>query len=173
MDGMKIKVRSCSNPIAQNNNFNGWLHGDFWKNLFLFSPDGLVQACYFNAPGVMHDSSMADWAGSYDKIDGFCEQTGFRVVADPAFAREHHDETIPLYQSNADGQGRMRQNRELHAAATSVCQLSEWGMHGFKASFQCLQVTFPYEEQVELRLIMQMIILLYNFQATTVGQNQI
>ena len=173
MDGLKIKICSCANPVAQNNNYNGWLHGHFRNNLLLFSPDGLVQACYFNAPGTMHDSSMAIWGGVYDKIDAVYQQTGFCVVADSAFARENRNSILPSYQTNLNHQGQMRQHQDLYAAATSMRQLSKWGMHGFKSSFRRLESTFPYKERGELRVIMQMIILLYNFRASTVGQNQI
>ena len=46
-------------------------------------------------------------------------------------------------------------------------------MRGLQASFPRLRDRLRYEEQGERKLIIQVIVLLYNFRATTVGQNQI
>ena len=54
-----------------------------------------------------------------------------------------------------------------------VRQLSEWGMRGLQGSFPRLKDRIKYEERGERKLILQMIVLLYNFRASTVGQNQI
>jgi len=54
-----------------------------------------------------------------------------------------------------------------------VRQLSEWGMRGLQVSFPYLKDRLIYEEIGERKIILQLIVLLYNFRATTVGQNQI
>ena len=62
---------------------------------------------------------------------------------------------------------------QMDRDATSVRQLSEWGMRGLQGSFPRLKDRIKYEEKGERKLILQMFILLYNFRASTVGQNQI
>ena len=57
--------------------------------------------------------------------------------------------------------------------ATSIQQLSEWGMRCLQGSFPRLKDKFRYEEKGERKFIVQMIVLLYNFRASKVGQNQI
>ncbi len=37
-----------------------WLHGHFISNVFVFAVDGTIRICGLNAPGSMHDSTIAD-----------------------------------------------------------------------------------------------------------------
>ena len=173
MDGLKIHLHASTDGAVQNRFYNGWLHSHFICSLFLFSPDGRVRATYFNAPGTMHDSTMAEWSGVCDALDGIYNQYRLRIVADSAFASEQHPSILPSYQTNYNQQGQIRQASAIHSAATSVRQLSEWGMRGFQASFPRLQDGLLWEERGERKVILQLIILLYNFRASTVGQNQI
>jgi hypothetical protein len=46
-------------------------------------------------------------------------------------------------------------------------------MRGLQGSFPCLKDRLLYEERGERRIILEMIVLLYNFRASTVGMNQI
>jgi hypothetical protein len=52
-------------------------------------------------------------------------------------------------------------------------QSAEWGMCGIQSSFSCLKGTFVYEETGEHRIMIKMMVLLYNLCARTVGINQI
>ena len=175
MDGLKVPIEASAKH--QNLFYNGWKCDHFISNLFLFSPDGRIRASYINAPGSWHDSTLAIYSDTYNKIDSIHARErnrgGARVVVDSAFGSERRQSLLKSYQSNTDQEGRIRQKSELFRAATSVRQLSEWGMNGLQASFPRLKDRLRYEEQGERKMVMSLIVLLYNFRATNVGFNQI
>jgi hypothetical protein len=107
IDGLKLWLQRSGNNKIQNLFFNSWTHNHYVCNLFLFSPDGKIQACYVNAPGTMHDSTMASWSGIYKKLDDLYETTGAQVVVVSAFALEHCQLVYKSYHSNIDNQGRL------------------------------------------------------------------
>ena len=57
--------------------------------------------------------------------------------------------------------------------ATSARQTAEWGMLALQASFPRLKDRFVYEERGERRIVLKMMVLLYNMRARMVGINQI
>ena len=173
MDGLKLRLERSGDDATQNSFFNGWTHDHYVSNLFLFSPDGKIRACYINAPGTFHDSTMANMSGIYDKIDILYERLGSKVVVDSAFSADNRRSVYKSHQNNIDRYGNVRQKSEVHRQATSVRQLSEWGMRGLQGSFPRLKDRLPYEERGERKLILEMIVLLYNYRASTVGMNQI
>jgi hypothetical protein len=173
MDGLKIRLEKAGNPNVQNVFFNGWTHDHYISNLFLFSPDGKIRACYVNAPGTMHDSTMARWGNLYDKVDQLYATMGVKIVVDSAFASERRDSMYKSYQNNIDQYGNVRQNSQIQRQATAVRQMSEWGMRALQASFPRLKDRMLYEEKGERRLIMNLIVFLYNYRASVVGLNQI
>ena len=173
MDGLKIRLEKPGEERVQNIFYNGWTHDHYISNLFLFSPDGKVRACYINAPGTFHDSTMANMSRIYDKVDDGHAQLGSKIVVDSAFASDGRPSLYKSHQQNFDRRGIQRQNPEVHRQATSVRQLSEWGMRGFQGSFPRLKDKLNYEERGERRIILEMIVLLYNFRASSVGLNQI
>ena len=52
-------------------------------------------------------------------------------------------------------------------------QSAEWGMRAIQSSFPRIQDRFVYEEFGERKIILKMMILLYNLRARKVGINQI
>jgi hypothetical protein len=120
----------------------------------------------------MHDSTMAKWGGLYQEIDNMYRIYGVKIVVDSAFASEARDSVYKSFQSNIDNDGNIQQAFDIQQQATSVRQLSEWGMRALQASFPRLKDRMIYEEKGERRLIMNMIVLLYNFRASVVGLNQ-
>jgi len=173
MDGLKIMLEKAGDLNTQNMFYNGWTHDHYISCLFLFSPDGLIRACYLNAPGSRHDSTNANYSDVYEKVDKIYEQTGAKVVVDTAFNSGEKASMIKSHQSNIDGQGRVRRASQLHRDATSLRQMSEWGMRGFQGSFPRLKDRMIYEERGERRIILTMVTLLYNFRASNLGMNQI
>jgi hypothetical protein len=173
MDGLKLLLEKSGNNKQQNNFYNGWTHDHYVSNLFLFSPDGKIRASLLNAPGVLHDSTLATWSRIYDAISEIYERTGAKVVVDSAFAAGDSNSMIKSFQDVTDRNGGMRQNPRVNRAATSVRQMAEWGMRGLQGSFPRLKDRLLYEERGERKIILRMIVLLYNFRAATVGQNQI
>ena len=109
----------------------------------------------------------------WDKIDILYERLGSKVVVDSAFSADNRRSVYKSHQNNIDRYGNVRQKSEVHRQATSVRQLSEWGMRGLQGSFPRLKDRLPYEERGERKLILEMIVLLYNYRASTVGMNQI
>ena len=61
----------------------------------------------------------------------------------------------------------------INRAATSVRQLSEWGMRQIQGQFPRLKDPLPYEEFGERKVILNLQVLLYNYQTSTIGINQI
>ena len=50
----------------------------------------------------------------------------------------------------------------IRREATSMHQASEWGMRSFQASFLCLKDHLPFEHFGHRKIVMIMVILLYN-----------
>ena len=173
MDGLKLRLERAGDNNMQNNYYNGWTHDHYVSNLFLFSPDGKIRACYINAPGTMHDSSMAKWSGLYDKVDGLYNRRGSKIVVDSAFAADDRPSLYKSFQSNIDNRGNVRQNSQVQNQATSVRQMAEWGMRGLQASFPRLKDRITYEERGDRRLTLELIVMLYNYRASVVGLSQI
>lgn len=69
MDGLKTLIQSSGDDLTQNKFHNGWKNAHYVNSLFLFSADGKVRAVVFNVPGVVHDSTMAEWGGVYEKVE--------------------------------------------------------------------------------------------------------
>ena len=84
LDGLKTNIEKAGDGGTQNNFYNGWTHGHYVNCLFLFTADGLICGSVFNAPGVYHDSAIAD-CGMYKLIDEVYVETGGKVVVDSAF----------------------------------------------------------------------------------------
>jgi hypothetical protein len=173
MDGLKVMLQQAGNAEVQSMFYNGWMCDHYISNLFLFSPNGRICACYFNAPGSVHDSTMAEMSGIYDKIDSIHQQTGGQVVVDSAFSKKGRPSLIKSNQNNIDNQGRARQLNTINREATSVRQLSEWGMRGLQGAFPRLADRVPFEERGERKQLLQLVVLLFNYRTEKVGFNQI
>jgi hypothetical protein len=173
IDGLKLRLQRSGNNKIQNLFFNGWTHNHQVCNLFLFSPDGKIRACYINACRTMHNSTMASWSGIFKKLDDLYETTGAKVVVDSAFASERRQLVYKSYQSNIESQGPVQQNLQMQRQAASVWQMAEWDMRGLQASFPRLKDRLDYKEKGERRLIIELIVYSYNYQASLVGLSQI
>jgi hypothetical protein len=177
MDGLKLHIEASSDDSKQAMYYNGWKCDHFISNLFLFSPDGLIRASYFNCPGTFHDSTMARMSGIYEKVKDVFQATGGQVVVDSAFTTENaSDGLIKSSQRNINRQGTIggsgmtsQQNRD----ATSIRQLSEWGMRGLQGSFPKLKDRLPYEERGERKRFLQLVILVHNYRTSRLGLSQI
>jgi len=170
-DGLKLYLQQSSNAMIQNIFYNGWTHDHYVGNVFVFAPSGVVIACSFNAPGSMHDSAIAEWGSIYQKLEDVYERTGGTCVVDSAFSRGQYPFLIKSSQNLPD----TAVSAELHRArqATSARQGSEWGMRAFQGSFPRLKDRIIYEERGERRLILHLVILLFNLRSRLVGMNQI
>jgi len=51
--------------------------------------------------------------------------------------------------------------------------MTEWGMQGFQSSSPCLKEKIIYEERGERKIMLNLMVLLYNFRVAKVEQKQI
>ena len=85
MDGLKVRIGSAPDGIVQSHSYNGWKSNHFVTAVLCFAPDGTIHACFNNALGCTHDSTVADWGSIYTKLTGIYEETGLEFVIDWAF----------------------------------------------------------------------------------------
>lgn len=169
-DGVKLSIQGSGDINEQNMFYNGWYHGTFHNSIFVFAPDGRIRLCCFNSPGCWHDSWQADMGNVYHKLEDIYLRTGKKVVIDSAFKLHNAPFLIKSAQTDPYGAGPLLQNR----AATSVRQLSEWGMRMIEAQFPRLgKEALRYETTGERKCTINLMILLYNFATKRVGINQI
>ena len=123
MDGLKLALQRPGKERQQNNFYNGWTHEHYVTNVFLSSPDGKIRCSYFNASGVLHNSTIAIWSSIYDKIEMVYRDTGKRVVVDSAFASKKSNAMLKSHQNNVDANGSNPQQRfGIDCQATSDSQ---------------------------------------------------
>lgn len=176
MDGLKLRLQAAGNNKIQGNFYNGWTHDHYVSAVFVFCPDGTIPICCYNVPGCVHDSKIAEWGNIYTKLESVYERTGSKCTVDSAFSLSNKPYLIKSSQGHpveAQDLETYRQQRELNSQATSMRQAAEWGMRAIQSSFPRLKDRFIYEEFGERKIIMTMIILLYNLRARRVGINQI
>jgi hypothetical protein len=118
---------------------------------------------------------MATMSRIYNQIDDvFYSMEGTaKVVVDSAFAAEDRPSLVNSFSNNVRQDGQPRQPHRLNNYATSVRQMAEWGMQGFQSSFPRLKEKILYEEKGEWKIMLNLMVLLYNFRVAKVGQNQI
>ena len=112
---------------------------------------------------------MGDY-GVYAKIQWVHDEYGGKIVVDSAFNLSNQPFLVKSAQQDPIGDSLgVIINRE----ATSVRQLSEHGMRMIQAQFPRMLDKLPYEEFGERKVILQLMVLLYNYQASKVGINEI
>ena len=111
---------------------------------------------------------MADY-GIYDLMEEIYQQTGGKVVVDSAFQLSNSAYLIQSSQMDPTEAFALLLNRE----ATSIWQLSEWGMRMIQAQFPRLKDKVKYEEEGERKIIFCLMVHLYNFQTYNIGHNEI
>ena len=177
MDGLKLYLQQSGNFVIQERFYNGWTHDHYVTSVFCFCPDGTIPIAFFNVPGSVHDSQVAELGGIYNKLEAVFETTGGKCCVDSAFGNIERDFLLKSGQDilGSSAPTRHEQNREhqLRRQTTSARQTAEWGMLSIQASFPRIKDRFIYEERGERRLVMKMFVLLYNMRARMVGINQI
>jgi hypothetical protein len=170
-DGLKLYLEASGDePDLENAFYNGWQHSHFVSCVFVFAPDGTIPAAVLNAPGSWHDSSIADFGGLYRKLEILFHQYGAKTVIDSAFSRGNYPFLI---KSSSEEKAQTAQERCLLRDATSLRQMSEWGMNGFQRSFPRMQDRLRWEDMGERKVILTLISLLYNFRSRRTGINQL
>ena len=181
-DGLKLPLQQSSNWFKQNMYYNGWTQKTYVNNVFCFAPDGLIRCATINAPGSWHDSTQAEY-GVYSKLQQIYDLYRAKIVVDSAFRLQDNNFLIQSAQQDpteTQPDGRPPLTREqlnravtLNRQATSLRQLSEHGMRMIQGQFPRLKDNLQYEEFGERKVVLHLMVLLYNFQAAKVGINQI
>jgi len=170
-DGLKLRLQQSSDCLIQGRFYNGWTHDHYVSCVFVFAPDGTIRIFVINAPGSMHDSQISHWGGIYKKLKKVHEQHNASCVVDSAFAANEFDFLIKSAQNDpvTDNPRDLVVNQQ----ATAFRQASEWGMRALQGSFPRLKDRFLYEENRECKVMLQMIVYLFNYRTRLVGLNQI
>ena len=166
-DGMKLQLQRSSNWTVQNRYYNGWKGTIFINLVFVFAPDRCIRIFSLNAPGTFHDSTMAEY-GIYHKMEQLHDEYGVKVVVDSAFNLS--GKPYLIQSSQEDPADRGARGVTLNRAATSVRQLlSEHSMIMIQGQFPQLKDPMVYKEFGERKVILNLMVLLYNCQTNTTG----
>mgnify|MGYP006199174333 CR=1 FL=1 len=159
----------ASNEDKQNRFYNGWTCDHYIGAVLVFCPNGPPICCY-NVPGTVHDSSIAMIGNVYNKLENIFQSCCGRCVVNSAFARNNY---TFLIKSEKPAVGMTLEQKNLAAEATSMRQSAEWGMRVFQALFPRVKDRIEFEEIGQRKLMMKVMILLFNLRARRVGINQI
>ena len=177
MDGLKLYLQQSGNAVIQERYYNGWTHDHYVTSVFCFCPDGTIPIAFFNVPGSVHDSQVAEFGNIYNRLEEVYLSTGAKCCIDSAFGNVTREYLYKSCQDLLGSNAPTRQERLLDLQkkrqATSARQTAEWGMLTLQASFPRLKDRFVYEERGERRITLKMLVLIYNMRARMVGINQI
>ncbi len=173
MDGLKLYIERPPDETIKSRYYNGWTHDHYVSNVFVFTPDGAIPMAYFNIPGCIHGSQVAEWGNIYTKFENMFDRYGVRCAVDSGFGKIDRDFMVKSTQddltSNKTTQQEAKLDVRMKRAATSMWQSAEWGMRGFQASFPRMKDCFEHRER---RIIMKMYVLLFNLTSRLVEINQ-
>jgi hypothetical protein len=166
MDGLKLYLQQSGNAVIQEWYYNGWTHDHYVTSVFCFCPDGTIPIAFFNVPGSVHDSQVAEFGNIYNKLEDVYLLTRGKCCVDSAFGNVNQNYLYKSCQDLLRSSVPTRRERILDLRkkreATSTRQTAEWGMLSLQASFPQLKDQFIYEERGEQRIVLKMMVLLYN-----------
>ncbi len=55
--------------------------------MFVFTSDGTIPMTYFNIPGCIHDSQVAEWGNIYNKLEAIFDKYGVQCAVDSGFGK--------------------------------------------------------------------------------------
>ena len=100
-------------------------------------------------PSYIHDLTVAEWGGIYEKLRVIFERIGGRVTVDSAFSKEKCNFLIKSSQELPENPDKIIVNEEV----ISIRQLAKWGMRAFQSSFPRINDRLSYKETEERKLI--------------------
>lgn len=89
-DGLYLLLQQAVDVPIQSRFCNGWNHDHYVGIVFAFTPNGKITVCTLNAPGCIHDSTIALYGDIYGKLDAVYHDTGGQCVVDSAFNRTEY-----------------------------------------------------------------------------------
>jgi hypothetical protein len=144
-DGAKFQIQCPPGDMEQSRFYNGWMRGHYISCIvFVFAPDGTIPIAALNAPGSLHDSTVAFYGGVYDSLEHLHDKYGVQTVVDSAFKIGTGSFLLKSAQTGTDVNVPARRVIEAELEnrdATSIRQLSEWGMHQIRSKFPKLNDT--------------------------------
>lgn len=85
-DGLKLDFEACDDLEEQGMHCNGWTHGHCVTNPLVFSAAGRIIDSVMNAPGSIHDFTLAVWGGVHRRLKQMHDSTSGTCAVDSAFA---------------------------------------------------------------------------------------
>ncbi|KAG7346001.1 DDE superfamily endonuclease [Nitzschia inconspicua] len=167
VDGWKFYIESPANDRKHDAFYNRWKHSHFISNFFAFAPDGSIPCAVLNAPGCLHDSTVADYGGMSEKLDAIYDNCGAMTVVDSTFRSGPGF----LKPSKSDPIGD-RHAYMVNEQAKSFRQFAERRMRQIKAKFPRMTDKLKLEDRDEHLLDTSLMIRLYNHQVKSVGMNR-
>ncbi|CAB9511759.1 unknown protein [Seminavis robusta] len=171
MDGVKLMFEKAEDLDEQSMYYNGWTHDHYITNVFCFGADGTMVAAAVNAPGSMHDSTIAEYGSIYSQLEDIYQRTGAKCCVDSAFSAAER----PYIVKSSENVLRAGSPEQLiqQEQATSLRQASEWGMRVVQSAFCRLKDRIHLEDNGERRVFLLLMPLLYNIRLNLVGLNQL
>jgi hypothetical protein len=178
MNGLKLYLQASGNLEIQERFYNGWTHDHYVTSVFCFFPNRTIPIAFFNVPGSIHNSQVAEMGQIYWKLEKAYEKTGGKCCVDLAFSnadRQYiYKSCQDLLESSAPTQAERKMEFQKKREGTLARQTAEWGMLTMQTSFPRVQDDrFVYKECGERRIVLKMFVLLYNMRMRMVGINQI
>jgi hypothetical protein len=177
MDELKLFLQTAGNTYIQERFYNGWTHDHYVTSIFCFCSDGMIPISFFNVPGSVHNSQVAEFGNTYNKLEEVHHLYGAKWCVDLAFG---HVMRAYLYKLCQDLLGPNAPTHELRKLdlckkrqATSARQTAEWGIRMCQTSFPWVKNRFVYEERGERHICLKMLVLLFNMRTRMDGNNQI
>lgn len=85
LDNLKLQLKQSTDYVIQNMFYTEWTHCYYFTNVLAFAPDETIIACAIMDPGALHDSTVAEIGGVYDKMYHRHRAHGGRIAAESAF----------------------------------------------------------------------------------------
>ncbi len=153
MDGLKLFLQQAENTEIQEQYYNGWTRNHYVTSVFCFCPDGTIPIAFFDVPGSVHDSQVAELGKIYSKLEHVYETTGGKCRVDSAFGNIEREFLLKSGQDllglSAPTPHEQNLEHQLRRQTTSARQTAEWGMLLLQTSFPRIKDQFIYEEQGE------------------------
>ena len=139
------------------------------NSLFVYGPDGKICICVLNAPGIFHDSTMAGYH-VYEALEQIFLSNGKKMVVYSAFGSGKRP--FLMKSSQGDPINGDAQELTMNRAEISIRKLSERGIRMTQGQFPRVTNTLIFEHSGDRRVILRLLVHLYNFNFAQVGHNE-
>jgi hypothetical protein len=129
IDGLKLYLQQAGNTEIQEQFYNGWTHDHYVTSVFCFCPDVTIRIAFFNVPGSVYDSQVAELGKFYSKLEHVYETRGGECCIDSAFGSIERDFLLKsgqdLLGSSAPTCHKQNLEHQLRRQTTSARQTAE------------------------------------------------